>query len=1200
MSGDPSPLAIHRLRDVVWPRFLRAPDAQLLEELYIPALSRAVRYDRVCAYFSSRILATAARGFGGLISNLLALGDAAPRPAVRLIVNEQLHPDDLDALLATGDTSKLERELLKGLTKPQDALTKNRLQMLAWLVKGGLLEVRVGMMRRTHGMLHAKYGIITDAHGDMLTFMGSDNETDAALVENYEELALSPAWRDPEGADYFRSSFETLWANQDEHVQLIPLPEAVKLKLIKFAPLNPPVELLHHQEEMKTAMIWRFLAAAAYLPNGAAAVDATAPVVAIWPHQQRVVEDTATNFPEGRLLCDEVGMGKTVEAILALRRLLTGRGVERALLLVPAGLLPQWQDELREKGGLIVPRLGDNGYLYWPDGRSERPEITEVLAQQNLLLLSREWARLQGNRELLLTAPTWDLVLLDEAHAARRGGTHGEREFNSSNLLLNLLRQFQLRQRTRGILLMSATPMQTQPWEPWDLLGVLGVGGPWQVDFADIRAYYQAIADLRQHELDMTMATVVSRLLAQSHNVPPPPGSATLPDEAALTQRLAFTTSPSERHALADWLRASAPLALRMHRNTRKTLHRYHKLGLLPSAPPRREVQDVRFDYAIQEERDTYQAIETYINRRYEQMEKEKAGKGFVMTIYRRRASSSPLAFRRSLEHRLKNLENVIQKHHQSDWLLWRDEDLDIRDLGDADVDERIDLGLPTTATLAQAERADITRLVARLDALGATDSKLALFWQVLDSVTDDGRAALVFTEYTDTLDYLRDQLRPTYGNTLGCYSGRGGEIWDGTRWVKVSKAEITTRLGHGQLKVLICTDAASEGLNLQAASALINYDLPWNPSKVEQRIGRIDRIGQKESLLPVRNLFLENSVDDQVYKALRERCGLFEHFVGQMQPVLALAREAFSRNLRHDQVSDLLGALRRKADEVDHDVATSNAYIESDAVILPKATPSVDRDGIGWALNLLVGASGKVKAKRMSDGVWRITGVPTLKQLVTTVQAVLERDEGVVPLTLVGDAIADIAKSLPLHSLSPLVIGKAIDGVYHASEVRWADRNGVQVVDSLDHLRQLLDKWDGTLSAAADIVAAESEADQKAAQRVDAMKASQQHTFRAGIEGQLAAAQRRLRRELARNLRCIGNGNLSQLFRQQMQGKSVSSHRFSLAFNRLKGPPPWTLYEEVEATKYVDDLTDAQRQQRINLASELDSALNDPRWLAL
>ena len=136
------------------------------------------------------------------------------------------------------------------------------------------------------------------------------------------------------------------------------------------------------------------------------------------------------------------------------------------------------------------------------------------------------------------------------------------------------------------------------------------------------------------------------------------------------------------------------------------------------------------------------------------------------------------------------------------------------------------------------------------------------------------------------------DNLLTHYGKSIGCYSGAGGEIWDGEKWQIVTKDEITGALKDGELKALICTDAASEGLNLQAAGAVINYDLPWNPSRVEQRIGRVDRIGQKHDNVRVVNLFLANGIDDKVYYVLRQRCGLFTTFVGGMQPVLARGRK--------------------------------------------------------------------------------------------------------------------------------------------------------------------------------------------------------------------------------------------------------------------------------------------------------------------
>ncbi|NCO38722.1 MAG: hypothetical protein GW892_08450, partial [Armatimonadetes bacterium] len=305
----------HRLRSHDWPRFLEGPDPDLRDRLYVPGLKCAVRYDRCCAYFSSRVLSAAAAGFGGLIENLLALGDAAPRPAVRLLVNEELSKQDADALLERSDPTGLIQHLLRRFKTPKTAFERTRLRMLAWLVNERLLAVKVGVMRHSEGIAHAKFGILGDGDGDEVVFAGSDNESAQALLANYEELELSTSWGDPDRLAYFRDKFERLWQGTHPYVRTVELPQAVKERLLKFVPPEPPLVEPVDEERgaLRTALLWQFLAAAPYLENGEAACDATA-LVDVWPHQRLVVDDTAAAWPAGRLLCDEVGMGKTIEA----------------------------------------------------------------------------------------------------------------------------------------------------------------------------------------------------------------------------------------------------------------------------------------------------------------------------------------------------------------------------------------------------------------------------------------------------------------------------------------------------------------------------------------------------------------------------------------------------------------------------------------------------------------------------------------------------------------------------------------------------------------------------------------------------------------------------------------------------------------------------------------------------------------------
>jgi hypothetical protein len=213
----------------------------LLDKLYVPALSEAVRYDRCCAYFSSSVLAAAARGFAGLIARLIALGDKAPRPAVRLVVNEEMQEEDVRALIETGDTSKLGEALAKRFKTPRDLLEKQRLAMLGWMAKSGLLAVRVGVMRQGEGIVHGKFGLIYDAAGDAIVFSGSGNESAQGLRANYERLEVSASWQDEERFREYRDEFEALWKDSHPHVHTVTIPQALRHKIIKFAPAEPPL-----------------------------------------------------------------------------------------------------------------------------------------------------------------------------------------------------------------------------------------------------------------------------------------------------------------------------------------------------------------------------------------------------------------------------------------------------------------------------------------------------------------------------------------------------------------------------------------------------------------------------------------------------------------------------------------------------------------------------------------------------------------------------------------------------------------------------------------------------------------------------------------------------------------------------------------------------------------------------------------------
>jgi Helicase conserved C-terminal domain len=189
-----------------------------------------------------------------------------------------------------------------------------------------------------------------------------------------------------------------------------------------------------------------------------------------------------------------------------------------------------------------------------------------------------------------------------------------------------------------------------------------------------------------------------------------------------------------------------------------------------------------------------------------------------------------------------------------------RDEDEDDRDATVTYLQHR-------TPGDLQWECLQLRGLRRTLDDLSGPASKMTELLRTLDQrrIRDTGRSlqTVIFTRFYDTLCDLVSRLQRVAPEALiGTYSGRGGQYWDATtgRMVGVERDEIKHRFLRGEIDILICTDAAAEGLNLQTADLLVNFDLPWNPMKVEQRIGRIDRIGQRHQDIYVLNLCYADS----------------------------------------------------------------------------------------------------------------------------------------------------------------------------------------------------------------------------------------------------------------------------------------------------------------------------------------------------
>ena len=402
----------------------------------------------------------------------------------------------------------VERSLLAELPGALDGPLAQRLEALTWMVANGNLDIKVVLpLDRdgypiagdvAHEYYHTKKGIFTDADGNQVGFVGSVNESAQAWMNNYEEFQVSLSWesdRERAAVAQIRISFNDMWEGREHDWVAVDLPEAVRRELISRAPDRPPTVDPFEPAAVKIAadgpaefvtsspadapaevlaaerLRFQFLRDAPFLLNSQGLGAATS-AIKPWPHQRQVAQTLVANYPDRVMICDEVGLGKTIEAGLVIRQLIISGRVRRCLILAPASVLRQWQEELYEKFNLLFLRY-HQGSLFGLGDEPTGPPVAEPWNTCDFLLASSHLAKRRARVPQLAGADPWDLLVVDEAHHARR------KDFLQPqyrpNRLLTLLNRLKEDHRYQAMLLLTATPMQVHPVEVWDLLTVLGL-----------------------------------------------------------------------------------------------------------------------------------------------------------------------------------------------------------------------------------------------------------------------------------------------------------------------------------------------------------------------------------------------------------------------------------------------------------------------------------------------------------------------------------------------------------------------------------------------------------------------------------------------------------------------------------------------------------------------------------------------------
>lgn len=573
------------------------------------------------------------------------------------------------------------------------------------------------------------------------------------------------------------------------------------------------------------------------------------------PHQILLTRDIIESQRRRFLIADEVGLGKTIETGLIIRELFARKDAERILIICPAGLTKNWQQELKDCFRMYFDILGT-------DFNDTSPLSWET---HHRVIASIDTLKLQRRMERLTRAPKWDLVIFDEAHHLTRK-RYGKKVSYTQNFKLAEM----LRGHSRDMFFLSATPHQGDAFQFWSLIQLL---------------------DDQLFESPEAMT-----------------------DHRGLLNRVMFRRTKRE---VTD--AEGNPIFMR------------------------RQVHTQKFPLAAKE-RWFYEKLTEYLREGYgvagigeEKTTSNQRAVGFVMATFQKMMSSSHRAIRQALRRRLLvllarehiSLEQRSEKSKQEGFaekILKLQNDMrklaiDIETIPEspernsladayiAKVKQRIIkkgfTGDETTQWALDAEDGDENVIYGEevipdepekvkelIDmSLDGPDRKFDTLIRAIEQLkrVSPEEKFLIFTQYRETLESLKEELSKLYGEKKVAVL-KGGNLDD-----KIAAVEAFWEPDGAQF--LVSTSAGGEGINLQIGHILFNYDLPWNPMAVEQRIGRIHRYGQNDTV-QVYNLVAEDTVEEKIYSLLENKLYDIAKTIGKIDPVTGEVVEDFRNEI--------------------------------------------------------------------------------------------------------------------------------------------------------------------------------------------------------------------------------------------------------------------------------------------------------------
>lgn len=575
------------------------------------------------------------------------------------------------------------------------------------------------------------------------------------------------------------------------------------------------------------------------------------------PYQFKPALKFLENPSQRIILADEVGLGKTIEAGIIYLELKARQDMRRVLIVCPSGLRQKWRDEMMSRFDEEFAIYDASQFIEFLEQYERRRGDHEIRAIVSLESLRR----IDIEERIQSVGLSLDLVIVDEAHHMRNPDT---RSYGIGMALSDA---------AVAMLLLTATPVQLRSDDLFHILHILDEGE------------FEAIDEFQ--ELLEPNAHINRSLQLLSQN----------PDSymPALEElRRVETTPQGLRYRSSSLFRrvceqlASPPNApdVRRYVQIRRSIQDLNTLARVFNRTTKREVDPGKPRRAhvigvdlTAEELHFYEAVLEYAREQYRRRSGTSRYPPPFAIIQRERQAASCIAATR---------EYILESHTDPNTSLQVEESrTELEE--DGELEEGDGLGLQA--------------LLDACDRLGDKDSKLEAFLTALDQIRQEtpGSKVLVFAFFKRTLNYLHGQLTSRLKASGESVRLIHGDIPQRDRPRIIEAFRVETGFG-----VLLLSEVGAEGLDFQFCDVVMNYDLPWNPMRVEQRIGRVDRYGQTHNSIRIYSFIINDTIEERILQRLYERIGVFEESIGELEPILGqeisnLEREIFRSQLTGD-----------------------------------------------------------------------------------------------------------------------------------------------------------------------------------------------------------------------------------------------------------------------------------------------------------